>query len=337
MKRHLIAAVSVAVSIAGCDKPPTGWSITGQTMGTTYSVKVTDPPGSVDSGAIKENVDELLRGVNGAMSNYQSDSELSRFNASAEVGWFTVSRATAEVVHEALRLGALSDGAFDVTVGPLVNLWGFGPDMRPERIPSETELSAERQRVGTKYLSVRLDPPALRKTRPDLYVDLSAIAKGYAVDLVAGYLESEAIPSYLVEIGGEIRVRGWNDNGRPWRIAVEAPISEKRAVQRIIEPNEAGVATSGDYRNYFEHNGQRFSHTIDPATGRPIDHRLASATVIHPSAMTADGLATTLMVLGPERAFQFADRHGVAAFLISKSDDGFVERYTTAFEPYLKR
>ncbi len=304
-------------------------------MGTTYSVKVTDPPANLRLEALKAAIEDRLDALNASMSTYQSDSELSRFNARGDTGWFAVSEALAIVVAEALRVGDLTGGAFDITVGPLVNLWGFGPETRPEKVPSDEELEQALSRVGRHHLEVRTPSPALRKAIADVYVDLSAIAKGYAVDEIAQLLESMGVESYLVEIGGELRVRGLNARGEPWRIAVEVPSPGQRAIKRVIRPGAGGVATSGDYRNYFEQDGRRYSHTIDPSTGRPIDHRLASVTVVHPAAMTADALATGLMVLGPEAAFDVAQRFDLAVFLITKTDAGFVERYTRAFARYL--
>ncbi len=223
------------------------------------------------------------------------------------------------------------DGVFDVTVGPLVNLWGFGPQRGLDRIPEPQALAAARERVDYRLLALRDDPPALRKARPDLTIDLSAIAKGYGVDEIAGLLESVEVTDYLVDIGGELRARGVNDQGEVWRIGIEQPRADGRQVERIIGLRDTAMATSGDYRNFFEIDGRRYSHIIDPRTGWPVAHRLASVSVLHPSAMTADGWATGLLALGPESALALADREQLAVLLIVISDDGFETRATAAF------
>ena len=199
-----------------------------------------------------------------------------------------------------MRLGELSDGVLDVTVGPLVNLWGFGPTMRPESIPSQQDVDAVRAYTGLDKLTVVKD--GLVKAHPQLYVDLSTIAKGYGVDVVAELLEEQGVESYLVEIGGEMRVKGDKGNGSEWLIAIEKPVSDARAVQKIISIGDNAIATSGDYRNYYEQDGVRYSHLIDPRTGKPIQHNTVSVTVIHPSSMTADGMATAFNVMGWESA-----------------------------------
>jgi thiamine biosynthesis lipoprotein len=266
------------------------------------------------------------------MSTYRNDSELTQFNRYLGADWFAVSAETVAVVAEAQRLAELSEGAFDVTVGPLVNLWGFGPDPRLATIPPADELAAARERVGYGMLEYRRDPPALRKARPDLYVDLSSIAKGFAVDQVATAIEKLGATDYLVEVGGELRTRGLSSRGEPWRVAIERPIPGQRSVERVIEPGDSALATSGDYRNYFELDGRRFSHTIDPATGQPIDHDLASVTVLHPSATVADGLATALLVQGAERGLLLCEKHAIAALMIVRAGDGFQERTSSAFD-----
>ena len=310
--------------------------ITGSTMGTYYSIKVADSTIS-DPAKLQAEVDVLLERVNDQMSTYRPDSELSRFNQHRSATPIVVSRDTARVVTEAIHIGRESQGALDVTVGPLVNLWGFGPDKKPTKIPSDELITQTRQKTGLGNLHVvtSVDADTLQKDIPDLYVDLSAIAKGFGVDKVAEYLESLGARNYLVEIGGELRINGVNGKGHPWRVAIEKPTAGTGTVQEVIVPGDNGVATSGDYRNYYELDGQRFSHTIDPRSGKPIQHRLVSVTVIHPSCMTADGLATVFMVMGTEKSLAYANERGLAIFVITKTDNGFEEAYSEAFKPYL--
>jgi thiamine biosynthesis lipoprotein len=309
----------------------------GSTMGTSYSVQIVEPPPALDREALAGQIETRLAEINGLMSTYQPGSELSRFNASSASGWFLVSPELVAVVAMAQSVSEASAGAFDVTVGPLVNLWGFGPTPSAEAIPSAGEVQAARARVGWQQLEVQVEPTALRKSRPDLYVDLSAIAKGYAVDQLAALIESAGIEDYLVEIGGELRGRGLNGRAEPWQIAIERPEVSRRAVFRVVALRDLAMATSGDYRNFVEIDGERYSHTIDPATGRPVGHRLASVTVLAETCTQADAWATALLVLGPGRGLELAERQGLAALFIEHAEDGadggpFVTQATASFE-----
>lgn len=327
------AALLLAVFVlSGCSREPEVIGFNGMTMGTTYSIRWVDTD-EERVETLRPLVDNLLKEVNQQMSTYIPDSELSRFNSLSAGGSLEVSPQLAEVVSESLRISELSDGAFDVTVGPLVNLWGFGPDGRIIKAPSEEKVESLREEVG--YGNISVSGNRLSK-KGDQYVDLSAIAKGYGVDEVAALLEKQGIKDYLVEIGGELRASGLKPGGEDWRIAIESPVAGERDVERVVSVSDTGIATSGDYRNYFEENGQRFSHTIDPRTGRPITHKLASVTVLRPKCYEADALATTLMVLGDEAGPKFAEEHGIAAFFIIKQDEGFIERSTPEFDSFLQ-
>ncbi|WP_422646086.1 FAD:protein FMN transferase [Xenorhabdus kozodoii] len=313
-------------------------NLDGQTMGTYYSVKYVADSSAPAPESLQKEIDRLLEEVNDQMSTYRPNSELSRFNQNREVNKrFPVSAATAKVVKEAIRINKLTEGALDVTVGPLVNLWGFGPEGRITKAPTDEELAIRRGWTGIGYLSV--EGNNLIKSIPELYVDLSSIAKGYGVDVVAEYLGSHNIKNYMVDIGGEVRTSGNNGKGNPWRIAIEKPSDSgmTQSAQEIIEPGNMSVATSGDYRNYFEQNGVRYSHTINPKTGRPITHNLASITVIAPNCMSADGFSTGLDVLGPEKGMELAEKLNIPVFMIVKTKEGFEERYSAAFKPYLQK
>jgi len=306
----------------------------GKTMGTTYNIKIIADSSDFDDKALQADIDKVLVQVNQEMSTYIPDSELSLFNKSESVTPRKISQGLARVMKEAIRIGEISKGKLDVTVGPLVNLWGFGPEYRPETVPSETLLRQTKAKIGLHHLT--LNGNTLSKALPELYVDLSTIAKGYGVDVVAELIEQQGIENYLVEIGGEMRVKGFKHTGELWHIAIEKPITTERAVQQVVVPKNNAVATSGDYRNYFEIDGQRFSHIIDPDSGKPIEHKLVSVTVIHPSSMTADGLSTAMMVMGADKALAFAQEHGIAAYIIAKTENGFVEESTVKFMQYLK-
>lgn len=310
-------------------------SIHGLTMGTSYSVKWV----SRDEGTQKvhASVEAVLKDINQSMSTYIKTSELSQLNQSASTDWMPLSAALYDVLRLSTAISEQTGGAFDVTVGPLVNLWGFGPDGRVVKAPSESQIETQRARVGYQKVGLNPEQQQVRKAVADLYIDLSAVAKGYAVDRVASLLEEHGIERYLVEVGGELRAKGLKPGGKDWRIAIETPDASTRSVQRIINVQDIAIATSGDYRNYFEENGVRFSHTIDPATGAPINHSLASVTVLASTCAEADALATAFMVMGTERGYEYAMQHRINALFIRKSDDGFEEVITPGFKKYLAK
>ncbi|PIE23809.1 MAG: FAD:protein FMN transferase ApbE [Neptuniibacter caesariensis] len=319
--------------LSGClNESPQIYSIQGLTMGTTYTVKLV---ASSEPNNLKADIDRALNAVNQSMSTYLPDSELSRINQAAVGTKHQLSAGLSLVLALAQKISAESEGAFDITVGPLVNLWGFGPDGRVIKAPLPSEIAAAGARVG--YSKINLSEHTLSK-EVDHYLDLSAIAKGYGVDVIAGLLEAKGYQNYLVEIGGELRANGVKPDGQNWHIAIETPTELLvHQVQKIIAVKNIGIATSGDYRNYFEENGVRFSHTINPKTGRPIGHNLASVTVLAQSCAEADAYATALMVMGPDAGYQFAQKQNIDAFFIVKSADGFKEIVTPGFQHYLVR
>ncbi len=312
--------------------------IHGNTMGTGYSIQipVTDELPAPD--ALKLQVEQQLRRIDQTMSTYRDDSQLSRFNRFRGGDWFPVAAELAEVVAAAKLLHLQSGGAFDASVGPLVNLWGFGPAREYPDLPRAAQIDRAKARLGMPELQVRMLPqPALLKERDDLYLDLSAIAKGYAVDRIAALLDERKILHYLVEIGGEIRILGFNASGESWRIAVENPNSG-RHMEPIIFPLDRGaVATSGSYRNFRNHDGVRYSHTIDPATGRPVEHKLVSVTVVSDTAMHADGVATALLVMGPERGVRWAARQRVDALFMVEVGSRIVLQPSGSFIDWLEK
>ena len=313
----------------------------GPTMGTAYHVRIAAAP-SADVKRLQVNVEALLAEIDRQMSTYRPDSELSRFNRAPAGEWFAVSGATAEVVAAAQAISKKTGGALDVTVGPLVRLWHFGPKQlgikdadTPFKPPTDDALAAAKESVGYRNLDVRRDQPALRKQIDKLEVDLSSIAPGYAVDCMAALLKESGLENFMVEIGGEVRAAGQRDDGQPWRVAIERPIAERREMYAAIELVDAAISTAGDYRRFFAHDGRRYSHIIDPTTGRPVEHSLASVTVVADTCLEADGWDTPLLVLGPERGFECAEQHSVAALFISRGEEGEAVRPTTAWRERL--
>ena len=336
---RLLAPLLACALLAACESgpPDSAVRVTGSTMGTGYELKLVPKPGqSIAADSIKRQAEALLARVNRQMSTYDPDSELSRFNRNPSTDWIAVSPELLYVVAEGLRVGELTGGAFDITVGPLVNLWGFGPDARRDQVPSEDAIAAARQRVGYWQLHARAEPPALKKDRADLYVDLSALAKGYGVDRLAELVEANGIHDYLVSIGGDLRAKGLNGKGQPWTVAIERPVPGQRAVERLIRISDHAVSTAGDYRNFFEQDGQRYSHIINPRTGRPVPRTVVSVTVIGKLDLHADAADTALMAAGADQGFQLATEHHLAALFILADPDGksFTERYTPEFEPF---
>lgn len=309
------------------------YSLTGKTMGTNYSVKIVAPTGRqpLSKDSLKKQIDQELLKINSLMSTWDKASELSRFNANGSKEPAKVSLETFRVIKESQRIARLSDGAFDITLGPVINAWGFGPNKKEGKIPTEEEIQNLTQFVGFDKIKL-IDPDYLIKFHPSVYIDLSAIAKGYGVDRISEFLESYNLHRYLVEIGGEIRVKGQSPKGHPWKVGIEKPEAGLHSVvEKIVSLRDMAMATSGSYRNYFEKEGKRFSHTIDPTTMAPIKHNLVSVSVFHPQAMTADALATTLMVMGDEKGLEFARKNKIMAYFIVKNLEGFVKKTTVSF------
>jgi len=311
----------------------------GSTMGTLYSVKLAAPPLSSELRTrITEAIERELEFVDSRMSTWRGDSELSRFNQSKSTEPFPISPETFEVFRVAEEVSEASGGAFDVTVGPLVAAWGFGATDHLPEPPAPEELAALEGLIGHDGLHLEADPPSIAKRHPGMRCDLSAIAKGYAVDRVADALEDLGQTDYLVEIGGELRASGRKRDGTPWRVGIERPDTAERTSQLVLDLDDIGLATSGDYRNYYEADGVRISHTIDPRVRHPITHNLASVSVLHESTTRADALATALNVLGPEEGLSWATEHGLAAFFLVREAPGrFRSAATPAFDAYLAR
>jgi len=303
-------------------------------MGTTYHLTWLPEESSPRSPALREEVEAILERVDASMSTYREDSEIFRFNL-AEVGEeIVVSDYFIKVFEISRMVSERSEGAYDVTVAPLVDLWGFGPG-GGDGVPSDEAVAGALGMVGESWVDVSPATNTIRKRRP-LELDFSSVAKGYAVDLLAERLGARGVRDYMVEIGGELRVAGSSPRGNAWRIAIERPASGSDGIAAALSLHDAAVATSGDYRNFFELEGVRYSHSIDPRSGRPVRHALVSGTVVHPSAAAADAWATALTVLGPEDALRIATEERLAAYLISRAGEDFRAEKTPAIEAFLR-
>lgn len=324
-------------ALVGCAMPSNRLvTVVGQTMGTTFQVKIVRGEAVLDVEELDREINARLVEVNRQMSTYQDDSEISQFNRSHTTDWVGISSDFAYVLSVAREISLLSDGAFDITVGPLVNLWGFGPEAVPERIPPADSIAARTAWTGYGKVEVDLSKSAVKKAMPDVYCDLSAVAKGFGVDRIASYLDSLGMGHYFIEIGGEVRTKGQNHLGHFWRVGIASP-SGRGGASRALSMHDQSMATSGDYHNYFEKDGVRYSHTIDPRTGRPITHALASVSVVHELCAYADGLATAINVMGPEKGLVFAEEQKLAVFIVVRNGEGFVEVMTSEFGKLLEK
>lgn len=337
------ALLGACVLFSGCDSattPATPAStatvLDGKTMGTFWRVSVIGVD-EAKAQALRAKVQAQLDADDRLLSTWKNDSALMRFNHAADTRPWPVSEAMADIVTLSLRIGAKTDGAMDITVGPLVNLWGFGPDKQPVATPDAQAIAAAKARTGLQHLQVinQSGRQFLQKDIPDLFVDLSTVGEGYAADHLARLMEQEGISRYLVSVGGALVSRGMNGEGKPWRVAIQKPTDRENAVQAIVDINGHGISTSGSYRNYYELDGKRISHVIDPQTGQPITHKLVSVTVIAPTALEADGWDTGLMVLGPEKAQQVVREQGLAVYMIIKEGEGFKTWMSPQFRTFL--
>ncbi len=320
--------------VPGCSETGTWALLQGKTMGTYYNVTFRDSENTIDHDNLHNQIDNLLQDINQAMSTYIGDSELSRLNRNNVDTPVVISEALFEVINTAQYISDITDGAFDITVGPLVNLWGFGPETR-SAIPDDDEIELTLAGIGYEKLVLDETKSSITKKSELMYIDLSALAKGYAVDRIAKQLELLGIKDYLVDIGGELRANGSNKQGLAWQIGIEKPDPYARNAQTIVSLNNMAMATSGDYRNFFERDGNRYTHTIDPVTGRPVTHELASVTVIHKNCMHADALATALLVMGKDAGMALANQLEIPIYMISRSNNGFTDNHNTFFEKYL--
>jgi thiamine biosynthesis lipoprotein len=333
MRRVACVALAAAAWLAGCrvaseplEVRPGETLLSGESMGSAWTVKVAGPL-PVPAEQLQAGIQARFEEVSRALSTYRADSALSRFNEDDRGEWVDVDPELAIVMSYALTLAEASDGAYDITVGPLVNLWGFGPDPATHRVPEADAIARARARVGWRKVQVDAVHSRARK-QPGVRVDLSSLGKGRGVDRVADYLDAQGVSHYLIDLSGKLRARGNNSAGGAWLVAVERPVADATSDNSVVEPEvvslrDSSVATAGNYRRFFESNGRHYSHIIDPRTGEPVTHRTVSATALDVSCMHADAWATVLMVMPPEAALALADVRNLKALLIARSTPGY--------------
>jgi FAD:protein FMN transferase len=306
----------------------------GETMGARWRVQLCAPQ-RAPLQALHVGVQAQLDNVVAQMSTWEPDSDISRYNRAPSGSWHVLPDAFSTVLHCALEVATASDGAYDPTVAPLIELWGFGANGRGHRVPDDDAIAIARARTGWRRIA--FDAETRRVQQPgDVALDLSAIAKGYGVDAVADWLRTQGIDAALVDIGGELFGYGRKPDGEFWRVLVEAaPDDEDDAQPCVITLDGYAAATSGDHWHRFETDGRHYSHTLDPRNGRPVAQAPAAVTVIAADAMHADAWATALTVLGADAGHAFAETHGLAARFALRSDGGIVTRSTRAFDAHL--
>ena len=338
MRRFWPFVLLVAASLCSCGpggEVPVRHEFSGPALGTTYRVTVISTEGPVDPDSLEAGLEEAIERVDQAMSTWRDDSELTRFNESDSTEWTVIGDSLFKVLEQASNVSLRTGGAFDITVGPLVDLWGFGATGPVSALPSEEEVRTALALVGFAGLELRNSPRSARKAYPGMRLDLSAIAKGYAVDQVSAFLDDVGIENYLVEIGGELRASGTTGQGGPWRVAVDIP-TPSGGIQAIMKLQDISIATSGDYRDYLMIDGQRYSHTLNPVTGRPVAQALSSVTVLASDTMTADALATALIVMGPVDGFSYAVENDMAVYMLLRDGQRTTEKISTKFSQYLE-
>jgi len=319
-----------ALALAVCTKPEPVQVLGGAAQGTTWQVSVWHPDG-VDGAALRQRLEAELDRIDRVLSNYRPDSVIERFNAQETTAPVAVGDEIVELVRVARQVSEASEGCYDLTIQPLLALWGFAGDTLTP--PDAAALAQALQRIGFAQLETR-PPGQLRKLAPGVQVDLSSIAQGYSVGRLAAVVEAAGIDNYLVELGGELQARGHKPDGAPWRIGVERPAPGGGAVERVLTLRaEAPVAvmTSGTYRHYFDAEGKRYSHILDARSGAPVTHNTVSVTVVNGDPTRADAWSTALLCLGREAGLAVADRHGIAALFIAEDGDGFAETTTAAW------
>jgi thiamine biosynthesis lipoprotein len=331
-----IAIVVITLSCFGgliaCQSSRGETELAGSIQGTTYHIKMVLEGLSVDVDRLRGGIEKAFDEIDVKLSNYREDSEISQLNRQSTVEWLSVSREIAELVNIAKTVYERSEGCYDLTVKPLFDLWGFS--RHENRVPSQAEIERVLAHVGMHRVEVDMANLRIRKQDPELRIDLSSIAQGYTVAAIAKLLESQGIQNYLVEVGGEMKVKGRKANGRSWRVAIEKPTPYTREIERILDIHQqtgTAIMTAGTYRNFFEDQGQVYSHILDAKTGRPVNHHLLSVTVLHDDPTWADAWDTALLCIGETKARHIAEAEHLKVLLIYQEGQELKEHMSSAF------
>ena len=328
----LSTIILICLMLSGCQDDRSETEVEGAAQGTTYHIKMVLDDKASPLEEIRRQISTTLAEIDAQLSNYREDSEISRINRQETGHWLPISREITDLLLIANAVYQYSEGCYDLTVKPLFDLWGFSS--HDARVPTDQEIAALLPHIGMSLLEIDGTKQRIRKKDPKLKIDLSSIAQGYSVGVVAHRLEALGIQNYLVEIGGEMMVKGRKANGDNWRIGVETPVPVSRSVQRVIDIREeagSAVMTAGTYRNFFEDKGVTYSHILNPKTGRPVSHHLRSVTVMHDDPAWADAWDTALLCVGEKAAERIAEEKDVKALLIYDEDKKLKEYMTKAF------
>lgn len=328
----LFALLVMVLALCGCRKVVPETEVDGAAQGTTYHIKMVLDKNSASLEDIKRQITATLAEIDAQLSNYRDDSEISRINSKESVNWLPVSREITELLVIAENVYLRTSGCYDLTIKPLFDLWGFSA--HEHRVPTDAEIAKVLPHIGMPLLEIDAADQRIRKKDPKLKIDLSSIAQGYSVGVVARLIEGLGVKNYLVEIGGEMMVKGRKANGEDWRVGVETPTPYSKGVQEVIDIREergSAIMTAGTYRNYFEENGHTYSHILNPKTGRPVTHSLRSVTVMHDDPAWADAWDTALLCVGEEEAMRIADSENLKVLLIYDHDNQLKEYMTKAF------
>jgi thiamine biosynthesis lipoprotein len=303
--------ITSLVMFTACHRPKE-IKISGQTMGTTWSLRSAQATDST-----REFIQSHLDQREAVLSHWRQDSAVSRFNDSRSTDWQPVPRELIQIVEIAREIASKTDSALDITLAPLIDLWGFGAQGPAKCIPTEQQLAEAKIHCGWQHLQTRLDPPALKKNIPDLRINVACVTEGFIIDELTALLKQEGLSDCLLEVGGEVAAIGHEPGGTPWRVGIQTPGATPGDSLQTLPLSDLCIATSGNYRHRFAKDGQSYSHLIDPHTGRPIEHALTSVSVIHTSSASADGYATALMILGPTRGREIANKLGLRVIWIT--------------------
>ncbi|MEY4684692.1 MAG: hypothetical protein RLZ25_1151 [Pseudomonadota bacterium] len=329
---HLLI-ISICLALSGCEPTSEVREFSGQQQGTTYHIKVVIDPAKTSEKTILALIEAIFARVDLAVSNYRDDSELSRFNHQKSTAWVPVSAELAYLTSLAREVSDKTQGCFDLTIKPLFDLWGFSK-AGPQKVPPEAEIRRVMKHIGMGRIEVDRSGSRMRKRDPEIQLDLSSIGQGYTVGEIAKALEQQGVVDYLVEIGGELKVRGRKPDGSHWRVAVEKPSPFSQEIQSLIDVREiqgTAIMTAGTYRHYFEQEGQVYSHIMDPRSGRPVTHNLLSVTILHEDPTLADLWDTALLCVGENQALKIAEQEGLKVLLIADHEHQLVETMSPAF------
>lgn len=329
-RSNLIFIAFLALLMAACQPPET--SLSGATQGTGYSLMLVTRGLKIDSQALETEVAATFKLIDEQLSNWRPDSEISRFNAQRDTDWHSVPASVIRLVRVAKEIHEISGGCYDLTIKPLFDLWGFSK--HEQTVPTPEAIKSALKHTGFHRIEIDAEHLKLRKKDPEVEISLDSIAQGYTVSVLAKLVEGHGITHYLIEVGGEMQVRGTKADGSPWHVAVEKPTPVSQQIQRILEIRETegtAIMTSGTYRNFFETKGNRFSHIIDPRTGQPVEHHLLSVTLLHEDATLADALSTALLCVGEKEALRISEAEHLKTLMIHEAEGQLKETMSSAF------